>query len=334
MVHTRYLGRGKQVGRFVDEWAEHERECPSLLGLGPLGYLPCLPPARVCRNRHVRQPSPASVTSSTLVAGFDFDFRYGSSQDLLLKVCLDAARSRARRLQVCWRSERLGAEGLRCVINGNGRRLDLLAHALERDLPLVAEGAAHAGLTAGRRRQLGVGFADLYVRGRDTRSHGPWQWRGAAHTRYYFAPYDVAHPGGPIALSARLRVTESVVIDWCFDRVPAVVLLEELHTACEPLLEHLVDQRSKRLSFAELVKRASDAGLLSWPRLPIEVPGFPFIGGEELLIKLKDYRKNARHSGDLSFGAWLRESWEVIALLIERLAEADPVPERTRSEPR
>ncbi len=205
MVHTRHLGRGKQVGRFVDEWAEHERECPSLLGLGPLGYLPCLPPARVCRNRHVRQPSPASVTSSTLVAGFDFDFRYGSSQDLLLKVCLDAARSRARRLQVCWRSERLGAEGLRCVINGNGRRLDLLAHALERDLPLVAEGAAHAGLTAGRRRQLGVGFADLYVRGRDTRSHGPWQWRGAAHTRYYFAPYDVAHPGGPIALSARLR---------------------------------------------------------------------------------------------------------------------------------
>ncbi len=82
------------------------------------------------------------------------------------------------------------------------------------------------------------------------------------------------------------------------------------------------------------MKRASDAGLLSWPRLPIEVPGFPFIGGEELLIKLKDYRKNARHSGDLSFGAWLRESWEVIALLIERLAEADPVPERTRSEPR
>ena len=170
-------------------------------------------------------------------------------------------------------------------------------------------------------------FCGPLRRGRDDRSDGPWQWRGASQTRYYFAPYEVRHPNAPDTLSARLAVTEGVIVDWCFERVQAVVLLEELHTACELLLEHLVNQRSRRLSFAELVDAANDAGMLSRPLLPVETPWLILApaNGKDLLIQLKDYRKNARHRADMSFEPWLKESWEPIALLIERLAQTDPI---------
>lgn len=266
------------------------------------------------------------------MAGFDFEFHYEVSQHLLLEVCLRAAKARARKLGISWRNERLGPRSVRCVINGNTRRLDLLADSLERDLPLVAEGAEHSGLPAARRKRLGLGFADLYVRGRDMSSDGPWQWRGTTQTRYRFAPYETTSRGAPPTLGARLAVTEGVITDWCFERVPAVVLLEELHTACELLLEYLVNPRSKRLSFAQLLDEASDAGLLRHPMFGrdvgevSEIWGISAAGGDgkQLLTELKDYRKNARHRADMSFEPWLRESWERIVLLIEHLAAAHP----------
>lgn len=212
----------------------------------------------------------------------------------------------------------------------NHRGLDLLAHALERDLPLVAEGAHHCNLPKSRRKLLGTGFADLYVRGRDIRSDGPWQWRGATQAKYYFSPYDATDRRTHPTLDARLAVTESVLIDWCFERVPAVVLLEELHTACELLLEHLINQRSKRRSFAELVDIADEAGLLRHPTFASEGAVTPIVNDKDLLIRLKDYRKSARHRADTSFEQWLTESWEPVALLIERLASANPIENAPR----
>lgn len=263
------------------------------------------------------------------MAGFDFEFQYHPTQEALLEVCLAAAKSRARKLGVSWRVERLPNGHVRCTVDGNSRRLDLLAHALERDLPLVAEGAHHCELPTFRRRQLGTGFADLYGRGRDTRSDGPWRWRGATQAKYYFSPYDATDHSTHPTLEARLAVTETIIIDWCFDRVPAVVLLEELHTACELLLEHLINQRSKRRSFAELVDLADAAGILRHPMFAPEVAVAlgvaPTVNGKDLLIQLKNYRKNARHRADTSFEQWLTKSWETVALLIEHLASANPV---------
>jgi len=265
------------------------------------------------------------------VAGFDFEFEYHPTQEALLEVCLAAAKSRARKLGVSWRVARLPNGHVRCTVDGNSRRLDLLAHALERDLPLVAEGAHHCHLPTSRRRQLGTGFADLYGRGRDIHSDGPWQWRGATQAKSYFSPYDATDRSTHPTLDARLAVTESILIDWCFERVPAVVLLEELHTACELLLEHLINQRSKRRSFAELVDLADGAGLL---RHPMFEPGAlardaPTENGRDLLLQLKDYRKNARHRADTTFEQWLTASWETVALLIEHLASASPVAAAT-----
>lgn len=263
------------------------------------------------------------------MAGFDFEFRYADPLQPLLDVCLQAAKSRARTLLVSWRTEHTGSATMRCVVDGQTRRLDLLGHALERDLPLIAEGADRTALPAARRKRLGLGFADLYARGRDIRTEGLMHWRGVSHTKYYFAPYETQHPAAPEDLRARLAVTEIVLIDWALERTPAVVVLEELHTAFELLLEHLVNQRSKRLSFAQLVEAAFEAGILDRPNMDGAAPGQSRADyNKALLITLKDYRKNARHRGNMSFEPWLTTVWEELALLVEVLVDADPVSTR------
>jgi hypothetical protein len=135
------------------------------------------------------------------------------------------------------------------------------------------------------------------------------------------APEELTSRDGVTDLIVRQRITESVIIDWYFERAPGAVLLEELHTACELLLEYLVNQRSKRLSFAELVQAADGEGLLDWP-VPEnirELVGAP-AAGRELLLTLKDFRKEARHRTGREFDPWLRENWEAVVLMIERLA--------------
>jgi len=259
------------------------------------------------------------------MAGFDFDFSFADSQAPFLEPCLAASMSRARKLGLSWTNQRLGSHLHRCIVDGNGRRMDLLAHALERDIPLVAEGVQGTGLTPVRRRRLGLGFADLYIRGLDWRTDATIVWRGVSRTRYYFTPYELAPENfaeGDVAadLAIRLRITESIIIDWFFERTPGAVLLEELHTASELVLEYLVNQRSKRLSFAELVDRARAQGLLDWPLPEVaEMMGAPK-DAVSLLLELKDFRKEARHRASRAFEPWLKENWEAVAIVLERLA--------------
>lgn len=98
------------------------------------------------------------------MTSFDFDFSCAPEQQCLLDACLPAAMFRARKLHLRWRNERQGDFVLRCIIDGNGRRMDLLARVLESDMPLVAEGVLGTGVAPARRRRLGLGFADLYIR--------------------------------------------------------------------------------------------------------------------------------------------------------------------------
>lgn len=139
------------------------------------------PRGRLIRSRYV-------AVRCGVVAGFDFDFEYDPDLELLLGVCVQAARSRARTLHVSWRTVSVDASTTRCIVDGRGRRLDLLGHALERDLPLVAEGAHHVGVPLPRRRRLGLGFADLYLRGYDMRNDSAMRLRGRGQTTYYFPP--------------------------------------------------------------------------------------------------------------------------------------------------
>jgi hypothetical protein len=160
------------------------------------------------------------------MAGFDFDFRYVDEYLPYVEVCLQASKSRARQLRCRWRVEWLrDRTGRRCVVDGNTRRLDLLGRALEHDLPSVCEGG-RADLPSSRARQLGLGFAELYLAGRDFyRGDSVQTLRPKRELSTYYPLYEFADPNrGSAALRARLRVTEDVTTDFGLGRYPPEVL--------------------------------------------------------------------------------------------------------------
>jgi hypothetical protein len=246
------------------------------------------------------------------VAGFDFEFTYTDAQQPIVRACLQAARARARRLRISWKWRTVEARHLVVIVNGHSRRTDLLGYRLERDLPLVAEGCQVLTMSSTQRARVGRGFADILLRGRHVEQDGPMHLRGVTETRYRYPPYDYNCPNSP-GLQARLCITEEVLVGWSFEEIAPEVLLEELHTACELVLEELVNRRSKRLSFAQLVAAADDADLLG-----------PQDGGmppSTLLTELKDLRKEVRHRGAEGARSWLDDQWEEVAVLLERLVQ-------------
>lgn len=149
------------------------------------------------------------------------------------------------------------------------------------------------------------------LRGRDTEEeYDCMTLRGVATATYYFPPYEYECPSVP-CLHARLSVTLGLIVAWNFSEIAPEVLLEELHTACELVLEELVNKRAKKLSFAELIVAADKAGIFS--DMPGE--GSPGI----LLTELKDLRKNVRHRAAEGAGSWLDRHWEDVSMCLERL---------------
>lgn len=245
------------------------------------------------------------------MVSFDFEFTYTDVQEAVVRVCLAAGRARARKLHISWRWRH--AKRGQCVlaIDGNSRRIDLLGYRLERDLPLVAEGCMVEGLSPEQRARIGRGFADLMLRGRHVEQDGPISLRGVTRTSYYYPPFEYQCPSVP-RLHARLSITEDLIVAWNFEEIAPEVLLEELHTACELVLEELVNKSAKRLSFAELIAAAEDAGLFGDSRDLATQP-------TDLLIDLKDLRKNVRHRAAEGAGTWLARHWEDVAICLERL---------------
>jgi hypothetical protein len=258
------------------------------------------------------------------VAGFDFEFTYTEVQAPIVRVCQAAARTRARRLGISWNWRTLALRHVVVVVDGNSRRTDLLGYRLERDLPLVAEGCGSVALGPTQRARLGRGFADMMLRGRHVWQEGPMLLRGVADTFYCYPPYDYNCPGA-LRLQARLSITEDLIVGWNFAEIAPEVLLEELHTACELVLEELVNKRAKRLSFAELIARAKDSGLLDPSPLASLWPETPSV---TLLTELKDLRKEVRHRAAGGSWPWLDEHWEEVAILLERLVSRVTGPVR------
>ena len=246
------------------------------------------------------------------MAGFDFEFTYTDPQESIVRACLAAARFRARTLRISWRWRTVGQRHLYVRVDGNSRRMDLLGYRLERDLPLISEGCGESSIRPQNRRRLGRGFADLVLRGRNTEEEpeGPMPLRAVTDTRYYYPPYEYECPRFPL-LHARLAVTVELIVGWNFNEIPAEALLEELHAACELTLEELVNRRSKRLSFADLVSTADSSKLFDRSQSSIR----PNI----LLTELKDLRKGVRHRAAAGARPWLEQHWENVAIVLEEL---------------
>ncbi|MEV6406628.1 hypothetical protein AB0M58_27440 [Streptomyces bobili] len=245
------------------------------------------------------------------MAGFDFEFTYTEAQEAIVRICLAAAQTRARKMGLSWRWRH--PQTHRCVvtINGNSRQTDLLGYRLERDLPLVAEGCADAGLPPAQRARIGRGFADMMLRGRHVEQDDPMVLRGVAATSYYYSPYEYECPSSP-RLHARLSITTDLIVAWNFAEIAPEVLLEELHTACELVLEELVNRRAKKLSFAQLISAADEADLFRHS-------SDQAVPTTDLLTELKDLRKDVRHRAAEGADVWLDKHWENVAMCLECL---------------
>lgn len=199
------------------------------------------------------------------MAGFDFDFTFSDVQAPYVEACVAVAKNRARKLGCRWRVSPLPKGGLKCVVDGQSRRLDLLGRALEHDLPTVCEGV-RAGLPPNVARKTGLGFASLFLVGRDASRDEGLQVLVARPILTTFYPlYEfVDGTGGSEALRARLRVTEDIVTDFGLGRYAPEVLLEELHTALEQTLREMLPQASERANWPTLLDAARQASLLNW----------------------------------------------------------------------
>lgn len=254
------------------------------------------------------------------MAGFDFDFIHTDAQAPYVEACVAAAKSRARQLGCRWRVQRLPGGGLRCVVDGQTRRLDLLGRALEHDLPSVCEGV-RAGLSPSLARNTGLGFAALFLEGRDlSRDEGTQVLRARPALSTYYPLYDfVDGTNGSEALRARLRVTEDVVTDFGLGRYPPQVLLEELHTALEQTLRELLPSGPKRANWPTLLDGAQHAGFLSWS----ESDWYRVVqhrhSDSRLLADLTKRRNINKHRRSDPTDPWLGEHWDCVGYLLERL---------------
>ncbi len=281
------------------------------------------PPGSDCRGSSVAtplRPRGLGATIMGLVAGFDFDFTYAPEYHRYVESCIRAAKTRAHQLGCRWRTARLrNQSGRRCIVDGQTRRLDLLGRALELDMPAVCEGV-DGRLAPSRARKLGIGFANLYLVGRDVNlGERPQVLKPKSDATLYFPLYEVSSDRASGGLVARLRVTEDVITDYGLGRFPDAVLLEELHTALEQVLREALPEAPRGAKWPDLLARAQSRQLI---HDAVE----RWAGTEEhahndvgLLRELTRRRNAAKHRAYDPDDPWLAEHWECSCLLLERL---------------
>ena len=144
----------------------------------------------------------------------------------------------------------------------------------------------------------------------------------AKRSPVYMLPHVLYAQDAP-SIQGRLNTAMDLLASWHFEEVAPEVLVEEIHTIAELLLERNINLRAKRLSFAELVNAASARGvfLYYWYSAPSELDAIEQIDkATELLIGLKDVRKNVRHRGADGAREWLDVHFWDAASLIEDLS--------------
>lgn len=264
------------------------------------------------------------------MAGYDAHFRYLPHDEPLVRAMFAAARRRRSEFRIRrWRSEINTTEQTAwCAMDGNSFALDIFAERLRRDLPTICE-ATDTKRRPSQRRRVAGGFIEILARHRYLYYDNPdvvWPplltartdpWRIIVH--HLFTPDEQGR------LQERLHVTMNLMASWHLGEVAPEVLVEELHTAAELMMEAISNRRAKRLSFRELVEQTFPLdGIAEEPewrqrRREEEI---------EVLLALKDLRKRVRHRGESGAQEWLEEHFWDVGLLLERLVER--VPKRDR----
>lgn len=271
------------------------------------------------------------------VAGFDAVFRFAPDDEGLLRACLDAARRRARTLDLRqFRSHIYTNQVCAIELHANSYALDIYIERLRRDLPTIAE-ATPAKRAATGRRHLALGLIDIITRSRlgmYDRYEDDWlPTLRARREPAYVLPHQLY--SDVEWLQDRLSVTMDLLASWHFGEVAPPVLVEEMHTAAELILAELLPKRAKRLSFAQQVDAALGAGFFGLASTQENVEGHHKgrwyaeyeLKSRDLLFSLKDMRKDVRHRGAGGAEAWLNEHFWSMAQVLEHLSMQVRKPE-------
>ncbi|MDQ0095018.1 hypothetical protein [Paeniglutamicibacter psychrophenolicus] len=282
------------------------------------------------------------------MAGFDFEFVYTEVQAAFVEACMRAAKVRARALKCSWRTQRIGMNQIYCQVNGQTRRLDLLGRVLEMDLPLICQGVL-SPQSPSESFRLGLGFVNLFLRGRDSLFDEPLQiLRSAKQTVLYYPVYELAGavPAVPV-LQTRLFITEEMLADFALGRIKGLVLLEELHTAAEQIMKESLNRTDKESlgqassKVSQQLERTvkSNPNRMSWPELRAMCQELGYFPGtkhfnlltqdsnshidhthtpNEVVAELNRLRNIAKHQGSPD-QPWIHWHWECVSAVLEYL---------------
>lgn len=268
------------------------------------------------------------------MAGFDATFRYLPQDGEVIEACLAAAKRRARVFHVRFRIERPAEEVVYLKLGGQTYALDIFLERLRRDLPTIAEASPNASRSPAERRRVALGLVDVLnrYRGMLYDSH-PEEWVPTVRAKrdpILALPHEIVPTKASTLLQARMFVTMDMLASWHYREVAPEVLLEEIHTAAELLLTACVNRRSKRLSFRQLVDLAHARNLLTASVNPDDTERVRLLRvatgwaeamndiGRDVLLSLKDCRKDVRHRGAAGAEEWLtRHFWDAASILEE-----------------
>lgn len=259
------------------------------------------------------------------MAGFDAVFRFKTYDRALVVVCVDAMRRRARKFGIRFKSS-VGDDVAFVEMHSNTYQIDIFVERIRRDLPTIAE-AAPSPRTPEARRKTAAGLVEIITRYRFSAydySDDAWIPTLRARSKPVQGSIHGIYPDVASGLADRMFVTMDLLASWHFEEVPAPILIEEVHTASELLMKAALPGRTSRFTYAQLVGHALENGVFDYfgldrhVRLPEQAARSRAHqqADAELLISLKDERRQVKHDGKGDAEAWLRAHfWDVVRVL-------------------
>lgn|GEM_PF-6352942 len=184
------------------------------------------------------------------MAGYGVTLSVPSSYDDLMRSLLRAAQRRGRALGLRVRYRKVGAcdgeTSWDMTVDGRGWLISAWVNQVERELPVVAEG--YTGDGAGARA---VDVARRFI--------GRWiDWcvgdeAGGPPGRFFWPNLNLPDHEA----ERRFLVCDQVVGDWMVGAVPNEVAIEEIHSAAELAVRHVLGA-GKSVSWVRLIERAAD----------------------------------------------------------------------------
>lgn len=269
------------------------------------------------------------------MASLDAWFFVKADDESIVQAMFAASRRRARSLGVREFRSRIyrGNPPLlaHVAVHGNTYVLDIFIERLRRDLPTIAE-ATPAKRRPSSRRDVALGLVEILTRYRfDMYERYGENWAPTLRARKkpaHTLPHSLWVQDA--ALGERLSATNYLMASWHYEEVEPAVLLEELHTAAELILCALVGRSSRNTSFAQLTELAYQHGFLGPYGLDSGAlrPGSSAlqhfaeyeVTRRDLLISLKNLRRDVRHRGSVGAKDWLDTNFWDLASLLESMA--------------